>query len=345
VSARPPVLARRRGAPAVVAVLHGAIPPDAPPDERDTLVQAAEVGAALHRLGYVVATRPVGLDLSRLQELRALGPALVFNLVEALGGEGRLIHLPACVLDTLGLPYTGAPSGALHTTTCKPLAKALMAGAGIPSPPAWTPASRGGPFIVKSAHEDASIGLDDGSVVPARAVPALIEARRRRYGGEWFAEAYVEGREFNQPLLEAEDGTPELLPLGEMEFVGWAPDRPRIVGYAAKWDPASPDYNGTPRTFEPRPGDGPLRARLAELALAAWRLFGLRGYARVDFRVDREGRPWVLEVNANPCLSSDTGFAAAADEAGLDQTELVRRIVEAALREAAAPAPRRAAAS
>jgi D-alanine-D-alanine ligase len=321
-----------------VAIIHGAIPPDAAPDERDTLVQAAEVGEGLRALGYAVAAHPVGLDLSRLHGLLlpAPRPALVFNLVEALEGQGRLIHLPACVLDALGLPYTGAPSRALFATTDKPLAKALMAGAGIPTPAAWTPASRG-PFIVKSAHEDASIGLDDGSVVPARSVPALIEARRRRFGGEWFAEAYVEGREFNQPMLEGEDGKPELLPLGEMEFVGWAPGRPRIIGYAAKWDPASPDYDGTPRTFEPRPGDGPLRARIAELALAAWRLFGLRGYARIDFRVDREGRPWVLEVNANPCLSGDAGLVAAADEAGMGQVELVRRIVAAALRGAAAP--------
>jgi D-alanine-D-alanine ligase len=211
-----------------VAIIHGAIPPDAAPDERDTLVQAAEVGEGLRALGYAVAAHPVGLDLSRLHGLLlpAPRPALVFNLVEALEGQGRLIHLPACVLDALGLPYTGAPSRALFATTDKPLAKALMAGAGIPTPAAWTPASRG-PFIVKSAHEDASIGLDDGSVVPARSVPALIEARRRRFGGEWFAEAYVEGREFNQPMLEGEDGKPELLPLGEMEFVGWAPGRPR----------------------------------------------------------------------------------------------------------------------
>jgi D-alanine-D-alanine ligase len=295
-----------------------------------------------------VAAHPVGLDLARLQRLRALAPALVFNLVEAVGGEGRLIHLPACVLDTLGLPYTGAPSGALYATTDKPLAKRLMAGAGLPTPEPWTPAARAGTFIVKSAFEDASIGLDDDSVAPASAMAGLIEARRRRFGGEWFAEAYVEGREFNVPLLEGEDGAPELLPVGEMEFVGFGDGRPRIIGYAAKWDPASPEYHGTPRTFAPKPGDGPLRARLAGLALAAWRLFGLRGYARVDFRVDREGRPHVLEVNANPCLSSDAGFVAAADEAGLDQAELVRRIVAAGFRHArpaADPAPARRIAS
>jgi D-alanine-D-alanine ligase len=225
-----------------------------------------------------------------------------------------------------------------------------MAGAGLPTPGTWEPGGSYGPdefFIVKSTHEDASIGLGPDSVVPAAAVPALLEERRRRLGGEWFAEAYVEGREFNLPLLEGEDGRPELLPIGEMEFEDWPAGEPKIIGYAAKWDPASFAYNATPRTFAPKPGDGPLRARLAELATAAWCLFGLAGYARVDVRVDRAGRPWLLEVNANPCLSADAGYVAAADEAGLTQADLVRRIAAAALRqapEAARPLPARAAA-
>jgi D-alanine-D-alanine ligase len=74
-----------------------------------------------------------------------------------------------------------------------------------------------------------------------------------------------------------------------------------------------------------------LRAELKRMALAAWRLFGLRGYARIDFRVDEQGRPWILELNADPCLSADAGFMAAAAEIGLDQRAVVARIVDAAL--------------
>lgn len=321
----------------LAAIIHGSIPPDAPPDERDTLVQVEEVGAALRRLGYRVTCVPLGLDLGRLRSLRALAPAVVVNLVEALQGEGRLIHLAAEVLDTMGLGYTGAPATALYTTTNKLLAKALMRGAGLPTPEVWQPGA-GGRFIVKSVHEDASIGLDAGSVVAASDVPALIARQRERLGGAWFAERFIDGREFNLPLIEGEAG-PELLPLGEMEFVGFPDGQPRIIGYAAKWDPASAAYHSTPRTFAPRPGDGPLRERMAALALVAWDLFGLAGYARVDFRVDQDGRPWLLEVNANPCLSSDAGLVAAAEEAGLSQQELVRRIVAAALRRAPAAEP------
>jgi D-alanine-D-alanine ligase len=336
---RPAASAGRAGAaagrPPLVAVLHGAVPAGAPPDELDTLVQAREVGEILRGLGHAVAPLPVGHDLSRLRRLRALQPSLVFYLVEALEGDGRLLHLPASVLDGIGLPYTGSPSRALYATTDKPLAKRLMAGAGLPTPATWDSEAGHGPgelFIVKSTHEDASLGLGPDSVVPAAAVPALLEERRRRLGGDWFAEAYVDGREFNVPLLEGPDGNPELLPIGEMLFERWPAGEPRIIGYAAKWDPASFAYNATPRTFAPGPGDGPLRARLAELASAAWRLFGLAGYARVDFRVDRAGRPLLLEVNANPCLSADAGYVAAAEEAGLTQADLVGRIAAAALR-------------
>jgi D-alanine-D-alanine ligase len=70
--------------------------------------------------------------------------------------------------------------------------------------------------------------------------------------------------------------------------------------------------------------------RLRELARQCWQLFALRGYARVDFRVDPQGRPWVLEVNTNPCLSPDAGFLAAAAQAGLSPMDVIRRIVEGA---------------
>ena len=96
------------------------------------------------------------------------------------------------------------------------------------------------------------------------------------------------------------------------------PGKPRIVDYAAKWHAGSFEFCNTVRRFEFDAADRPLLARLEDVAKACWRLFGLRGYARVDFRVDAAGRPWVLEVNVNPCLSPDAGFAAAAARRGLD---------------------------
>jgi D-alanine-D-alanine ligase len=112
-----------------------------------------------------------------------------------------------------------------------------------------------------------------------------------------------------------------------MRFIDFPPDKPRIVDYSAKWDEDSFEYRNTVRSFEREPGDGPLIARIGERVKACWRLFGLSGYARVDFRVDSAGTPFVLEINANPCISPDGGLVAAAARAELGLVDLVARIV------------------
>ncbi len=188
---------------------------------------------------------------------------------------------------------------------------------------------RTGAYIVKAVHEHASCGLDEGSVVSGEAVGARLEAMRRQHGGAWLAERFVDGREFNLSLLGSSD-RPELLPIAEIDFRDFPAGRAPIVDYAAKWDPQDPGYKGSPRTFEPRAGDGPLRRRLGAIALAAWEVFGLAGYARVDLRVDAAGEPWLIDVNANPCLAADAGFMAAAAEASLAPRDVLGRLVEAA---------------
>jgi len=190
-----------------------------------------------------------------------------------------------------------------------------------------------GPCILKSVWEDASVGLDEGSVIQPENMEQLREAmnrRREKGGGEWFAEAYIEGREFNLSLLAGSNG-PEVLPAAEILFEDYPPGKARVVGYRAKWEEDSFEYQHTPRCFAFPAEDRALLDQLVIIAKHCWQLFGLRGYARVDFRVDRAGRPWVLEINANPCLSPDAGFAAAAQQAGLSYTQLIERILEDSL--------------
>jgi len=320
----------------VIVVLHEALGSSARADELDALVQVREVTGALERLRLRAAACPIGLDLATgLKAIEAAQPHCVFNLVEALGGHGELIGVVPRLLASAGIPFTGCSADALTLTSHKIAAKRLMAAAGIATPE-WL--EDGGPrgddtgrWIVKSLWEHASFGLDDSSVVTGRqAARALVEERSREHGGKWFAERYVEGREFNLSLLER-GGEPEVLPVAEMTFVDWAPGRPRIVGYAAKWDESDHDYRATRRVF-PRLAPR-LRDALHETALRCWRLFELSGYARVDIRLDERGVPWVLEVNANPCLASDAGFAAAAARAGIGYDRLVGLILEAALPE------------
>jgi D-alanine-D-alanine ligase len=118
-----------------------------------------------------------------------------------------------------------------------------------------------------------------------------------------------------------------------MRFEAWPEGKPKIVGYTAKWDETSLDASHTVREFSWNAREPHLARRLRDLSEQAWELFGLRGYARVDFRVDANGDPTILELNPNPCIEPEAGFGVAAREAGYDYRELIRRIVEAALRE------------
>ena len=318
-----------------VLILHDRVTAADGPDGRDVLDQAAAVTGALTALGHTVDRLDCDLDLAALAtELRQRQPELVFNLVESLGGSGRLIHLvPAC-LETLGVPYTGCRADALLLTSNKLLAKRWLQGAGLPVP-AWVepgdddlPAGTAD-WIVKSVWEHASIGLDANSLVRGRAgrtVRELLPERARRLGGVCFAEHYIEGRECNLALLAGPHG-PELLPPAEIVFDNFPPGMPRILDYRAKWDEQSFACSHTRRSFDFPPADGPLLVRLEQLALACWRIFRLNGYARVDFRIDAAGAPWILEVNANPCLSTEAGFCAALERAGIPFGEAVRRIV------------------
>ena len=314
-----------------VAILYGAVAVDAAPDEQDVLVEVETARATLAALGFTPVILPITLDLEAArQRLMHLRPALVFNLVESIEGQGRLIHLAPALLESLGLPFTGSGADAAYVTSNKPLAKRLMRASGIATP-AWAEDGEtpdfAGPYIVKSVWEHASIGIDDGSVVAdAARLPALIRKRQRRHGGEWFVEGYVEGREFNLSLL-ARDAGVELLPAAEMCFVDYPPGKPRIVNYAAKWEEASFEFHATQRRFDFPASDRALLTRLETIAKACWRLFGLRGYARVDCRVDAAGSVQALEININPCLSPDAGFAAAAERAGLDLSAVVTRIL------------------
>lgn len=319
-------------------ILHGASADR--PDEADTIVQANMVADSLRRMGWTSEIIAMGLDLSKLERRLTPRPGIVFNLVESLNGDGRLVHLVPAVLEHFGVAFTGAPAAAHFTTTNKPIAKRLLRGAGLATPD-WIDAGGenlsgriNGQMIVKAASEDASLGIDSGSVVPVGQIHAEIARRSAAYGGEWFAESFVDGREFNVGILAAENGL-EVLPIAEILFVDYPADRPRIVDYEAKWIEDSFAYSHTPRQFDLPAADARLLGELGRLAIAAFNLFGLKGYGRVDFRVDGTGRPWILEVNANPCLAPEAGFAVAAAEAGLTTEEVIARIVNSAIHRSA----------
>jgi D-alanine-D-alanine ligase len=307
-----------------ILVLHSDIPADAPPEDLDTLIAAEAVAAALAARGH--QTEQAAFREETLRQLLAdRRPGIVFNLVEGVDGQGRLAPRAPEMLAALGQRFTGVSAKAMAATNDKPLTKMMLRQAGLPTPgwavpPDWAGLD-GGRWIVKSALEDASLGLDDGAVVEGGQVLKRAADCAARFGGDWFAERYIEGREFNIAVLDG-----KVLPMAEMRFERWPEGKPRIVGYDAKWEEDSAGWNGTVRVFgverhEPRLADA-LRTACEQV----WKLFGLTGFARVDFRVDLDGVPLILEINTNPCISPDAGFAAAAAEAGLSYEDLIEAI-------------------
>ena len=311
-----------------ILVLHSDIAAEAPPEELDTLIAADAVAKALTARGHAVEQAPFRQEA--LPELLARTvPEIVFNLVEGVDGQGRLAPIAPEMLAAHRVSFTGATADAMAFTNDKPLTKRKLRDAGLATPdwsvpPAWK-ALADGRWIVKAALEDASLGLDDQCVVEAAQVKTRADRCAARFGGDWFAERYVEGREFNIAMLDG-----RVLPMAEMRFEHWPEGKPRIVGYDAKWEEDSTGWNGTVRAFGVEKNEPYLAENLRSACERVWPLFGLTGFARVDFRVGHDGAPLILEINTNPCISPDAGFAAAAAEAGMSYEALIEAIVEAA---------------
>ncbi len=321
-----------------IAILYNQPDPLAP-DAADVLDQVLLVESALAQAGIDCARCALPADWPGLarawDRMLAFRPDVVFNLVEAVGADSRGQARVAGLLELCGLRFTGSGSSALAQTNDKALAKAALAAQGVATP-AWQVVRRPpdkvsvpGPWIIKPLGEDASVGIDASAFVAAGKDPVTVLAEKlgrfREQG--LLLETFIEGREFNVSLLERVPEGPETLPPAEITFEAWPAGQPRLLTYQAKWDPTAFEYQHTRRVFL---AAGSLAQELRALALKCWDIFGLRGYARVDFRQDPNGKLWVLEVNANPCLSADAGFMAAVKEQGLKPIQAIQVIVAAA---------------
>jgi D-alanine-D-alanine ligase len=322
-----------------VLICHSNIPDDAPPDELDVMDQVEWFKSGLQFLNLDFTVLPFTLDLpSAISNGDIEKPGLVINLVETINGDGRMIHLAPSLFEHYHIPFTGCSSEAIYVTSNKILAKKIMKVNGI-STPSWIEAGLNyntingncEKYIIKSLWEHASAGMDEHNMkLPGDYKTLQDELQRKSEGGaEFFAEQYIHGREFNISLLETPSGPRAFTP-SEILFIGYPDDKPRVVGYRAKWDKDSFEYRNTVRSFDMEQSDAALFNNLMEISYKLWRIFRLRGYARVDFRVDEKGVPWVLEINANPCISGDSGYVAAAEKTGIMHHEIVKNLISSA---------------
>lgn len=315
-----------------VVVLINALSPNADKDELDVLDQALFAEGALEQLGYQTERLFMNLNLEKTKaKLKQLKPLFVFNLVESLEKDATLIHLAPSLLEHLSIPFTGCGSESMFITSNKTLTKKMLEAAGLPTPkqiyqlkPKGIDADK--LYIAKPIWEDASVGISDENILPGN--PNAIQAFLENHSNiEYFFEEFIEGREFNISVLGGKSG-PEVLPIPEIIFENFPAEKPKIIGYTAKWDESSFEYQNTNRLFGLETTEVELAEKLRQICLQTWDLFGLKGYARIDLRVDENGNPWILEINANPCLAPDAGFYAATQKAGYLFPAVMNRIIE-----------------
>lgn len=292
-------------------------------------VEAVE--AALVEAGNAVTRVAVNPDGRWVERVRRAKADLVFNLCEGIDGIGAFEPAVISALELMGIPYTGASSWTTAICLRKHVVNGILERLGLPVPrfgvvtPGAQLPSVGFPAICKPAAEDASVGIEQRSVVRnVRSLAARVEAMHARWD-EVLVQRYIDGREVNVGILGE-----TALPIAEIDFGGMPKGMWKIVSYQSKWLTGSEEDRGSvPRCPAELPPE--TAAELKRVALAAWRAVGGQGYGRIDFRIDAAGKPWLLEVNANPDLAPDAGLARMAGVAGLDYAALVHAICEHAL--------------
>ena len=315
----------------VAILFDGASAYDTEPDQL-ILGTVEAIEAALVSEGNKVTYVPVHPDGKWIERVRRGKFDLAFNMCEGIDGVSSLEPAVIAVLELFGIPFTGSSSYTAAVCLRKHVVNTLLDRAGLPVPRfgvvrkgASLP-SVGFPAICKPAAEDASLGIEQRSVVRTqRALHARVNAMLESWD-EIVVQRFVDGREVNVGILGE-----TVLPIAEIDFNAMPDGHWRIITYQSKWVTGSEeDLGAMPKCPAKLPAK--LANEIRRVALAAWKLVGGTGYGRVDMRIDAEGRPWILEVNANPDIAPDAGLARMAGVAGMPYSALIRDICEQGLR-------------
>lgn len=300
------------------------------------LNEVRAVGDALRSLETPVREAGI-LTLAELPEvLESADEAVVFNLVERLNGcECDFNHVPA-LCRAFGRSCTGNDTDALMLTYDKWLSKCRLRAAGltVPDGTLWQPGTSvpclpAPPMIVKPVRADGSEGISSSESILSDADPSRVRLAAERVHTQFrqaaLVERFVDGRELNVSVMDRA-GALCILPVSEIDFSLYPAELPHIVDYRIKWHPGTLGGIVSPRRM-PAPLDCETQRCVEDATRAAWNAVGCRDYARMDFRLDEEGRLFILEVNANPDLSPLAGFPAALTAAGIPFADFVAAMV------------------
>jgi D-alanine-D-alanine ligase len=321
----------------VIAVVHNAPVPEGHAISEaslDVVTQVKVIENTLVKLGYSTVPIPFMKDINDfIKRMREEKVSIAFNLCETVDENPRLAGHPASLLELIGIPFSGSPSMALMLTTDKIMTKRLLNARGIRTPDyliydgtdKFNSRVLKFPVIVKPRFKDTRIVIDQDSIFQDEG--ELKKGLRHFFDrfGTLLVEEFISGREFNVSLFGYP--TASVLPVMEIDFSVPPEESYPIAGCWAKWVWDSFKYNNSLRKF-PQELPHPLLKKMARTALDCFHLLMLRDYGQVDMRVDSSGRVHVIEVNANPCLNPDAGFATAAQKAGTGYPELILGIVD-----------------
>jgi len=307
--------------------------------ENDLTVIGRDIEKALLERGYKVSFFDFN-DLPKVfNELKESDVDLVFNVCERINDSSLLEPHAASIFDTLQIPYTGSNPFTLGLCIDKIRVKKLLSYHGIPTPE-WDYVysleddireDLKYPLIIKPANTDNSIGITNDSVVRNkeelyRQLKKVVE----EIGRPALIEEYIEGDEYDVPIIGAEENDLRILPLSRSIFDEMPEGKWHIYPFEAKYtdDPA---YKTIIVQRPPKNIPKKLEALLSEIALDTYNILDCHDYGRVEIRVDKNNNPYVLELNPNPSLDRDGCFSASAEVIGLDFGDFLEEIMRMAI--------------
>ena len=298
-----------------------------------------DVTTTLRQGGHEVRCLGVLDSLTEMRlAIKEWKPDIVFNLLEEFNGIVTYDQHVVAYLELLRQPYTGCNPRGLMLSRDKPLSKQLLAYHRIPTPRfavirrgtrARVPSKLHFPLFVKSATEDASLGIAQASVVEDVArLKERVAFMHEQIGSDALVEEFIEGRELYVGVMG--NGRLTRLPVWEMVFGTMPGSLAAIATRKVKWDKEYREkYGIITRAAADLPSA--VLAQLDKLSRRIYHVLGLSGYARMDFRVTADGRVYVLEANANPNLEASEDFAESARAAGIAYPELLERLMSLGL--------------
>ena len=291
----------------------------------------------LHKYFSTVETLAIDSNVERIvNKINKVSPDAIFNFVESVEGISSFEYCAASIFELLGFEYTGNTPFCLGNALNKERTKNILRSFKIRTPKSLAINKNQGiqlkkfnlkfPVILKLLNEDASIGISEFSVVNnPEELKKQFDFLLETYKQDIIAEEYIDGRELNVAILGN-----TVLPVSEIDFTGLPENFPKIVTYDSKWIADTVYYENT-KPKCPAELDKKLKKKVTAIALEAFNALSCRDYARVDIRVDKSGKPYVIEVNPNPDISEDSGFARAAAAKGINYPELLFTIANYAI--------------